>query len=76
MQCDYCGQEILGRPIYVELRSEDLGPMAETQAGEFYFCSPDCHAAYMEEAGVPQGYLMEEEEADDEEESISFSDRF
>ena len=73
MQCDYCGQEILGHGIHVEIRDEDMGPETDLMPGELYFCNPDCHSAYLEEAGIPLDSQMSEDEGD-EEESL-FSDR-
>jgi hypothetical protein len=73
MQCDYCGQEILGRPINIEIPAEDLGPDNLSMAGDFSFCSTECHSAYLDEAGIqPESEITEDAEED---EDFLFSDR-
>ncbi len=73
MQCDYCGKEVLWTPISVELEAEAISPDSDLQAGDLYFCSQECHQAYLEEAGVSMNADMEEETSD--EEDHAFSDR-
>lgn len=75
MQCDYCGQEILGRPVHVEIQAEDLGPNSQVMAGDFSFCSTECHLAYLDEAGIPLDTQLVEEEEEGEEEDFLFSDQ-
>ena len=72
MQCDYCGQEVLGRAIEVDLQPEDMSPDTDLSGGDLHFCSSECHYAYLEEAGIsPDSHALEEE---GEEEEALFSD--
>jgi hypothetical protein len=52
MQCDYCGREISGEPVAVEVIPEALSPLTDLPSGYLNFCSDDCFHAYMEEAGA------------------------
>ena len=52
MNCEYCGMVILGLPISVEIRPEDMSPESDLPAGDLSFCSQTCLEAYLEEAGV------------------------
>lgn len=74
MQCDYCGQEVLGHPVAVEISNEDLSPDTDLVAGDLNFCCQECFHAYMEEAGVPLD-AQGDDEFDELEDDVPFSDR-
>jgi ribosome-binding protein aMBF1 (putative translation factor) len=63
MQCDYCGREILGEPMAVEVLPEALSPLTDLPSGHLNFCNEDCFHAYMEEAGAAS--LPEEEQEEE-----------
>ena len=66
MRCDYCGLDIIGTPIAVEISEESLHADSDLPAGLLRFCSEGCLAAFREEAGIVSGDPEDQDLMDEE----------
>ncbi len=66
MQCDYCGQEILGLPLEVDLSEAEFSPESDLPQGQAAFCSEACLNLYLDEAGVSLETDVDPEEMEED----------